>query len=165
VRKPSRLCSEPFKPFLGVTTDGSPWDVRLRLQRIGELNGTDRVSESGNLELDAAPSHSRTGTGPSRCFGPMGRVSRGSAIAGSDALVEQTWQGSCFTALLVTHDVEEAVTLADRVVAIDRGTIAFETAIPLTRPRRRDSQPFAALALEILSHVLGSPPSTDSAGE
>jgi sulfonate transport system ATP-binding protein len=73
------------------------------------------------------------------------------------SLVEQTWRGSCFTALLVTHDVEEAVTLADRVVAIDQGMIAFETSILLARPRRRDSQPFAALAVEILAHVLGSP--------
>jgi sulfonate transport system ATP-binding protein len=79
------------------------------------------------------------------------------------SLVEQTWQDSCFTALLVTHDVEEAVTLADRVVAIDRGMIAFETPVALTRPRRRDSQPFAALALEVLAHVLGSPRPTDPA--
>jgi sulfonate transport system ATP-binding protein len=81
------------------------------------------------------------------------------------ALVEQSWQSSGFTGLLVTHDVEEAVTLADRVIAIDRGMIAFETPIPLIRPRRRDSQTFAALALEILSHVLDSPLPTGSARE
>jgi sulfonate transport system ATP-binding protein len=71
------------------------------------------------------------------------------------ALVEQSWQTAGFTAVLVTHDVEEAVTLADRVVAIDRGRIAFETSIRLPRPRLRDSPGFASLAREILGHVLG----------
>jgi sulfonate transport system ATP-binding protein len=72
------------------------------------------------------------------------------------ALVEQTWLSAGFTGLLVRHDVEEAVTLADRLIAIDRGMIGSETSIPLVRPRHRDSQPFAALAFRILSHVLGS---------
>jgi sulfonate transport system ATP-binding protein len=70
------------------------------------------------------------------------------------ALVEQTWRASGFTAVLVTHDVEEAVTLADRVVAIDRGRIALEARIPLHRPRRHDSTPYVALAERILAHVL-----------
>ena len=45
--------------------------------------------------------------------------------------------------------------LADRVVAIDRGGIALDVPVALPRPRRRDSPPFAALAEEILAHVLG----------
>jgi hypothetical protein len=49
-----------------------------------------------------------------------------------------------------------------RVVAIDRGTIAFAISIPLPRPRRRDSPPFAALAHEILTHVLRSPLPADA---
>jgi sulfonate transport system ATP-binding protein len=73
------------------------------------------------------------------------------------ALVEQSWQAAGFTGVLVTHDVEEAVTLADRVVAIDRGRIAFEASIPLPRPRRRDSSSFATLAERILEHVLDRP--------
>jgi sulfonate transport system ATP-binding protein len=70
------------------------------------------------------------------------------------ALVEQTWRGAGFTAVLVTHDVEEAVTLADRVVAVDGGRIGLEVRVPLPRPRRRDSPPFAALAERVLAHVL-----------
>jgi sulfonate transport system ATP-binding protein len=70
-------------------------------------------------------------------------------------LVEQTWRAAGFTGVLVTHDVEEAVTLADRVVAIDRGRIALDVPVALPRPRRRDSPPFAVLAEEILTHVLG----------
>ena len=32
------------------------------------------------------------------------------------ALIEQVWQDEGFTAVLVTHDVTEAVTLADRIL-------------------------------------------------
>jgi sulfonate transport system ATP-binding protein len=71
-------------------------------------------------------------------------------------LLEQTWQASAFTAVLVTHDVEEAVILADRVVAVGQGGIAFEVSVSSPRPRRRDSPRFAALVEEILAHVLGS---------
>jgi sulfonate transport system ATP-binding protein len=54
-----------------------------------------------------------------------------------------------------THDVEEAVTLADRVVIIDHGKIVLETPVALPRPRRRDSPSFSVLAQEILTYVLG----------
>lgn len=48
------------------------------------------------------------------------------------------------TILFVTHDVREAVTLADRVLVLDRatGTIGAELAIELARPRDLDSEPF-----------------------
>jgi sulfonate transport system ATP-binding protein len=70
------------------------------------------------------------------------------------ALVEQVWQASGFTGVLVTHDVEEAVTLADRVLIVDQGRIASETRIPLPRPRRRDSPQYAGLAEQHLARIL-----------
>src|SRR5690625_6170365 len=36
-------------------------------------------------------------------------------------LIESLWMQKKFTAILVTHDVEEAVTLADRVMLIKHG--------------------------------------------
>ena len=72
------------------------------------------------------------------------------------SLLEQTWLEAGSTAVLVTHDVEEAVTLADRVVAVDNGRITLELPIPLARPRLRDSPPFAALAAKVLAHVLSA---------
>jgi sulfonate transport system ATP-binding protein len=72
------------------------------------------------------------------------------------SLLEQTWLEAGSTAVLVTHDVEEAVTLADRVVAVDQGRITLELPIPLERPRLRDSPPFAALAAQVLGHVMGA---------
>jgi sulfonate transport system ATP-binding protein len=54
-------------------------------------------------------------------------------------LIERIWLEQQFTAILVTHDVSEAVTLADRVVLIEEGRIALDVRITLPRPRERDS--------------------------
>lgn len=71
-------------------------------------------------------------------------------------LIEHLWLEQQFTALLITHDVEEAVTLADRVVLIEAGQVALDLAIPLTRPRHRGDSAFAALVEQILERVLNS---------
>jgi sulfonate transport system permease protein len=76
------------------------------------------------------------------------------------SLLERTWLEAGSTAVLVTHDVEEAVTLADRVIAVENGRITLELPVPLERPRPRDSPPFAALAATVLGHVLGGLRST-----
>jgi hypothetical protein len=39
--------------------------------------------------------------------------------------------------LLITHDVEEAVTLADRVVLLEAGRVELDIPVPLSRPRHR----------------------------
>ncbi|MCZ8103854.1 MAG: ATP-binding cassette domain-containing protein [Burkholderiales bacterium] len=69
-------------------------------------------------------------------------------------LVERIWLEQTFTAVLVTHDVAEALTLADRVVLIDEGRIALDVAVDLPRPRRRGSVALAALEERILSHLI-----------
>ena len=71
------------------------------------------------------------------------------------ALVERLWHEDGFTALLITHDVEEAVALADRVVVIQQGKIGLEVPVPLPRPRRHGSVEFAVLKEQILNQVLG----------
>lgn len=55
------------------------------------------------------------------------------------------WQETGKTILFVTHDVEEAVTLADRVVVLSGspGTVAEVVDIELERPRRRTDEAFA----------------------
>jgi|SRR5215213_5460266 len=70
-------------------------------------------------------------------------------------LVERSWQEQGFTALLITHDVAEAVVLADRVVLIEHGTIGLDVRIDLPRPRSRGDAAFAALTDTILQRVLG----------
>ncbi len=70
------------------------------------------------------------------------------------ALIERLWREHGFTAVLVTHDVQEAVALADRVVVIEDGTIGLDQTVALPRPRARGSQAFAALEDRVLTQVL-----------
>ena len=68
-------------------------------------------------------------------------------------LLERVWREQGFTAVLVTHDVTEAVALGDRVVLIEEGVVAFELEVPLPRPRRRADPRIAALEARILEHL------------
>ena len=70
-------------------------------------------------------------------------------------LLERVWKEEGFTAVLVTHDVAEAVALADRVLIIEDGKIARDRNIDLPRPRRRGSAELARIEGSILSELLG----------
>ncbi len=72
-------------------------------------------------------------------------------------LIEGLWRTSGFTALLVTHDVHEAVALADRVVLIEDGRVALDERVTLPRPRITGDPAFAALEKRILDWVLRKP--------
>jgi len=63
------------------------------------------------------------------------------------------WQAGGFTTLLVTHDVEEALLLAQRVIVFGQrpARIEFETEVDLAYPRHRDTPRFIALRREILA--------------
>jgi sulfonate transport system ATP-binding protein len=71
-------------------------------------------------------------------------------------LLERVWRDQAFTAILVTHDVSEAVALADRVLVIEEGRIAHDVLVDIPRPRRRGSAELAALEGSILRHLLQS---------
>ncbi len=76
-------------------------------------------------------------------------------------LIESLWRKHGFTVLLVTHDVSEAVAVADRVILIEEGRIGLDLLVDLPRPRARGSHRLAALETEVLNRVLalpGSPP-------
>lgn len=70
------------------------------------------------------------------------------------ALIESLWQKQGFTVVLVTHDVSEAVALADRVVLIDEGKITLDLTIDVPRPRRRGDPRLAELEAGVLEHIL-----------
>jgi len=78
-------------------------------------------------------------------------------------LIETLWERHRFTALLVTHDVQEAVALADRVILIEDGRIALDQAIDLQRPRSQGDPAFAALEKRILDRVLQKPDAAEPA--
>ncbi|MGF6722858.1 sulfonate transport system ATP-binding protein [Paraburkholderia sp. GAS41] len=77
------------------------------------------------------------------------------------ALIERLWREHRFTALLVTHDVHEAVALGDRILLIEEGRIALDQPVPLERPRARASAGFAALEEHVLQRVLKTSPNDD----
>ena len=70
-------------------------------------------------------------------------------------LIEQVWKKQRFTAIMVTHDVAEAVALADRVLLIEAGRIAMDIPVNLPRPRERGAAAEARLVGQILDQILG----------
>ncbi len=69
-------------------------------------------------------------------------------------LIESLWQEHGFTVVLVTHDVSEAVALADRVILIDEGKVTLDLTVDVPRPRRRGNARLAELEAEVLNHIL-----------
>jgi sulfonate transport system ATP-binding protein len=65
-----------------------------------------------------------------------------------------------FAALFVTHDVDEALLLADRVLVLDGGRIAEDRQVPLPRPRAVDAPGFGA-ERRVLLGLLNVPASPD----
>lgn len=78
------------------------------------------------------------------------------------SLIETLWQQQQFTTLLVTHDVEEAVALADRVIMLDEGLVALDLTINLPRPRQRQELAFVSLVDQILKQITGAVPAGQS---
>ena len=60
-----------------------------------------------------------------------------------------------FTSILVTHDVAEAVALADRVLVLDQGLITLDVRVPLAKKGRRGSREAAEIEAHILATILG----------
>jgi sulfonate transport system ATP-binding protein len=67
-------------------------------------------------------------------------------------LVLSLWREHAPAVLLVTHDVDEAIALADRVLVLDKGRIAAEERIDLERPRAPDVR-FQAIRRRLLGHL------------
>ena len=69
------------------------------------------------------------------------------------ALVLDLWRAHGPTTLIVTHDVDEAVLLADRVLVLDAGRIAADIPVDLPRPRSHGDARFAALRRRLLAEL------------
>jgi sulfonate transport system ATP-binding protein len=68
-------------------------------------------------------------------------------------LVVSLWHRHKPAVLLVTHDVDEALALADRVLVLGEGRIAHSSLITLPRPRVRDHPDLIALRLRLLTQL------------
>lgn len=79
------------------------------------------------------------------------------------ALIQDLWEQKGFTAVLVTHDVDEAVFLADCIAVLTHrpGTISEVIETNLPRPRRvvetHENPSFLALRHRLLTHLLATP--------
>ena len=71
-------------------------------------------------------------------------------------LINRVWRELGFTTVLVTHDVSEAVHLADRVIVLEEGRIALDLAIPYPHPRRHGNAALAELEGKLLAAILGT---------
>ncbi|MDN4589447.1 ABC transporter [Xenophilus aerolatus] len=85
---------------------------------------------------------------------PLGKLDSLTRIAMQSELVA-LWQRSGFSTLLVTHDVEEALFLANRVIVLsDRpARVVAELTVDLPYPRHRGHPRLAELRHEALRHL------------
>ncbi|MFJ3583483.1 ABC transporter ATP-binding protein [Streptomyces sp. NPDC090127] len=68
-------------------------------------------------------------------------------------LVAELWQRRGCAVLLVTHDVDEALLLADRALVMRDGVIAYDTPVALDRPRAAGDPHLAALRSRLLAEL------------
>ncbi len=68
-------------------------------------------------------------------------------------LVLRLWQRHSPAVLLVTHDVDEALVLADRVLVLAGGRITFGVPVGVPRPRDRDHPALIELRHELLGQL------------
>ncbi|KRB60258.1 aliphatic sulfonate ABC transporter ATP-binding protein [Rhizobium sp. Root708] len=116
------------------------WPARLsggQRQRVALARAL--VSKPGVLALDE----------------PLGSLDALTRIS-MQQLLSRVWRELGFTAVLVTHDVSEAVHLADRVIVLDEGRVALDLAIPQAHPRHHGSPELAELEGRLLHALLGT---------
>ena len=82
-------------------------------------------------------------------FGALDALTRVKA----QQLVADLWQRHGCSVLLVTHDVEEALRLADRVLVMRDGVIAHESRVELPRPRKITDARFVELRANLLAEL------------
>jgi sulfonate transport system ATP-binding protein len=71
----------------------------------------------------------------------------------TQSLVASLWRTHRPAVLLVTHDVDEALLLADRVMVLDEGRIGFDLHVNLERPRRHSHPAFSSLRSRLLREL------------
>ncbi len=92
---------------------------------------------------------------------PFGMLDSLTRLELQDLLLD-VWSSQCITTLMVTHDVDEAVTLSDRIVMMTNGpaaTIGEIVQVPFSRPRQRadliESEQFLATKQRVLNFLNG----------
>ncbi|QFK73216.1 ATP-binding cassette domain-containing protein [Pradoshia sp. D12] len=69
-------------------------------------------------------------------------------------LIETLWQRTGFNALLVTHDVREAIRLADRIILIQDGYVSMNVKVDAPRPRQFTDNKLTLLEDKVLQRIM-----------
>lgn len=85
---------------------------------------------------------------------PLGALDALTRIS-MQALLTRVWREGGFTTVLVTHDVAEAVHLADRVIVLEDGSISLDLPIDAPRPRHHGDAALADFEGRLLAAILG----------
>jgi sulfonate transport system ATP-binding protein len=93
---------------------------------------------------------------------PLGALDAFTRMRMQDEVL-RLWENRRTTMLLVTHDIDEAIYMSDRIMIMTQrpGRIDREIDINLVRPRDRTSESFLRLRSEILEHLHLAGKSTD----
>lgn len=135
--KPERVVAERALAEVGLAERAGAWPKTLsggEAQRASLARAL--VREPDLLLLDEP-------------FGALDALTRIKA----QQLVAELWQRRGCAVLLVTHDVDEALLLADRALVMRDGAIAYETPVDLDRPRTAGSPEFSALRSRLLAEL------------
>jgi sulfonate transport system ATP-binding protein len=133
--RPDRALAERYLAEVGLTDKAKVWPKTLsggEAQRVSLARAL--VREPDLLLLDEP-------------FGALDALTRVKA----QALVAELWARHDCAVLLVTHDVEESLVLADRVLVMDGGGIAHEVRVELPRPRDVGDPRFVELRAQLLA--------------
>ncbi|NUV69316.1 MULTISPECIES: ABC transporter ATP-binding protein [unclassified Streptomyces] len=135
--KPERAVAEQALAEVGLAERAGAWPKTLsggEAQRASLARAL--VREPDLLLLDEP-------------FGALDALTRIKA----QQLVAELWQRRGCAVLLVTHDVDEALLLADRVLVMRDGRIAYDTSVGLDRPREVGSPGFTGLRSRLLTEL------------
>lgn len=145
---------------VGLGRDRASDDAQLRAEKalteVGLVNKRDQWPSvlSGGQKQRVALARALVSRPRVLAFDePLGALDALTRIS-MQRLLERVWRDQGFTAILVTHDVSEAVTLADRVLVIEDGRIAQDVTVNVPRPRERRSVDLADLEGSILRALL-----------
>jgi sulfonate transport system ATP-binding protein len=147
---------------VGLGRDRASATARQRAEKalievgLGDKRGEWPATLSGGQKQRVALARALVGGPRVLAFDePLGALDALTRIS-MQRLLERVWREQAFTAILVTHDVSEAVALADRILVIEDGRIARDVKVDFPRPRRRGSAELAALEGSILRELLQS---------
>jgi len=135
--RPDRGLADRYLDEVGIAARATAWPKTLsggEAQRVSLARAL--VREPDLLLLDEP-------------FGALDALTRVKA----QQLVADLWQRHRCAVLLVTHDVEEALRLADRVLVMRDGVIAHDVPVELPRPRKITDPRFVELRANLLAEL------------